>query len=140
MIIDGLETGIVIRAWDNDEKRMGQVVAIGWWNDKRQITSCHLKYDDGTIRKKYPHKECGDDIDFERWTGLTDRNGKRIFEGDRCRVTRTAILAYGVITFANGCFWFKDDGPGGLLRLCDVKTNGFEIEVIGTIHDQKAPA
>lgn len=70
-----------------------------------------------------------------QFTGLTDKKGKRIFEGDICRVSRPCVLAYGKITFQNGCFWFVDDGPGGMLRLCDVKTNGFEIEVIGNIHD-----
>lgn len=70
-----------------------------------------------------------------QYTGLTDRNGKRIFEGDKCRVSRPCVIAYGKITFANACFWFEDYGPGGMLRLCDAKINGFEIEVIGNVHD-----
>ena len=70
-----------------------------------------------------------------QFTGLPDRKGKKIFVGDRCRVSRPCVLAYGKITFQNGCFWFVDDGPGGMLRLCDVKMNGFDVEVIGNIHD-----
>ena len=70
-----------------------------------------------------------------QFTGLTDKKGKKVFEGDVCRVSRPCVLAYGKITFQNGCFWFVDDGPGGMLRLCDAKMNGFEIEVIGNIHD-----
>jgi hypothetical protein len=68
-------------------------------------------------------------------SGVPDRNGKKIYEHDRCRVTRPGVLAYGKITFANGCFWFKDDGPGGFLRLCDLKVNNFEIEVLEAQHD-----
>ena len=69
-----------------------------------------------------------------QFTGLTAQNGK-IFEGDICRLSRVGTVAYGKITFKNGGYWFVDDDFGGLLRLCDCKTHGFNIEIIGNIHD-----
>ena len=70
-----------------------------------------------------------------QFTGITDKNGTKIFEWDICRVSRVGTVAYGKITFKNGCYWFVDDGFGGLLRLCDCKTNGFNIEIIGNLFD-----
>lgn len=94
----------------------------------------------------YAESDCGDYYPdwhevYEESVGLfsglpSDKNGKQIFENDVCRVSRPCVLAYGKISLQNGCFWFIDDGcDAGMLRLCDIKMNGFEIEVVGNITD-----
>ena len=71
-----------------------------------------------------------------QYTGLEDKNGKRIFEGDICRNTRTGEIVsvkwHGTMA---GYVWNKRRADGflfdfgELFRACD------KYEVIGNIHD-----
>ena len=75
------------------------------------------------------------DVDPEtvgQYTGLTDKNGKKIFEGDIMQFTAYGILYTGTVEFTEGCFYVNCKNAGPFL---DSAVRTHDALKIGNIHD-----
>ncbi len=111
------------------------------WNKKRKVLAASFSmkeiYDlnNGSIIKNKPLDDYQNYVVMQ-YTGLKDKNGKEIYEGDVVRETEEGfpedILGTYVIEYEGNGFWPKDrDNESGF------STNGYgtEFEVIGNIYE-----
>ena len=115
----------IYRAWDKQQNKMRYDIT-GFECDKGLIEGVFLDGDYYSLIGScgHPHAE------IEQFTGLTDKNGAKIFEGDKLLISDVE----GVAKYSDGSFHLiTEDDNSGRNPILQERTKRFEI--IGNIHE-----
>lgn len=121
------------RAWDILQKEMNYKIMVGNCDTDDENWTCPIIWIEK--RKKWLHFDDYDSI--MQSTGLVDKNGKEIFEGDIVRQVRTQPtteneVIIGVITMLEGAWLIMNDCEK---LASDLWSETDENEIIGNIYE-----
>lgn len=126
------------RAWIKTEKRMffsNDILAIDYENE--EIVTQQVYFENGLPDDRDIYYYKTDEIELMQSTGLKDKNGKEIFEGDVVRQVRTQPtteneIIIGVVTMIEGAWLIMNDCEQLASKLWS-ETD--ENEIIGNIYE-----
>lgn len=131
---------IKFRAWEKHAKRMAEVTAFKWQPDHLY----HQVYTRAIVNQKmidewYAYDFGGDSngIILMQYTGLKDRNGKEIYEGDIVVAWSAGLRAVGEVKKRIDGLWIMYPAyqEGKFWGLCPNSNGETSVEIISNIHE-----
>jgi uncharacterized phage protein (TIGR01671 family) len=112
------------RAWLKNDKEMIDVDEIHWFNGELDIIGDYITF----VRK-------ADEIELMQSTGLKDKNGKEIFEGDIVKMAKDVYSKptyYEVVRHRGGAYRLESKQHG-----CELWLRHTDCEVVGNIYENR---
>ncbi|MAM27443.1 MAG: hypothetical protein CMC13_00315 [Flavobacteriaceae bacterium] len=108
-----------------------KLVSDDWGNYKEgDIDTFYISLNDKTNGLyRFSIDERWDVVSCDEWTGLKDKNGNEIYEGDIMETQTNRLVE---VCFSNGVFQQKNIDTGYVVSLV---TNSDRSKIIGNIHD-----
>ena len=125
---------IKFRAWLKEDKKMVNVETMDFTDKSIQ----YLKRSE-IINAYILRRESFDDVELMQYTGVKDKNGKEIYEGDivLIKLDETSTWYKTVVGFKKGAFIANLIGKEDYVYIFHHGFTGDDFEIIGNVYENK---